>query len=204
MGLDEIKDKFLNKQPLFIGQETAFESAVIIPLVKVEGEWHILFEVRSLKMNKQPGDISFPGGKIDATDLSPKEAAIRETCEELGLDNTSVNILSEMSPFILSPSFVIYPFIAEIPNEENYRFNKDEVKEIIKIPLEWLLEHKPYNHFLAIQPRPNDDFPYDKISNGKKYQWREQVIEEWFYEYEEYTVWGITARILKYFLEQFK
>ena len=51
---------------------------------------------------------------------------------------------------------------------------------------------------------PVKDFPYDKIVNGDKYQWRARTIEEWFYDYEKYTIWGLTARILKHFIEMIK
>ena len=98
--------------PLFIGEETAFRSAVLIPLVQVDGEWHILFEVRSFTMRKQPGDISFPGGRIDATDPTPLAAALRETYEELGVDPKTVTLVGQLSPYIASPAFVIYPFVA--------------------------------------------------------------------------------------------
>ena len=93
MFLDKLKKELHDKQPLFIGEETALRFAVLIPLVQVNDEWHVLFEVRSLTMRKQPGDISFPGGRIDPTDASPMEAAIRETHEELGVDPTCIQVL---------------------------------------------------------------------------------------------------------------
>jgi len=74
MFLDKLKNQLNENQPLFIGEETALRSAVLIPLVQVDEEWHILFEVRSFTMRKQPGDISFPGGRIDSTDPSPMAA----------------------------------------------------------------------------------------------------------------------------------
>src|SRR5690554_1903096 len=111
MFLNKIKRHLNAKQPLFIGEETAFRSAVLIPLVHMNGEWHILFEVRSLTMRKQPGDISFPGGRIESTDSSPLAAAIRETYEELGVNPKDIQVLGEISPYIMSPSFVIYPFV---------------------------------------------------------------------------------------------
>ena len=98
--------------------------AIMIPLVQVNEEWHVLFEVRSLTMRKQPGDISFPGGRIDPTDNSPLEAAIRETHEELGIDPASINVLGQMSAYIASSSFVVYPFVAIIDHHEIYPFNK--------------------------------------------------------------------------------
>lgn len=203
MKRQEILEKF-QKQPLFIGQDTAFEAAITIPLVKIENEWHVLFEIRSKKMNSQPGDISFPGGKIDPEDSSVRQAAIRETHEELGIPLDDVTILVELSPFITSPGFVVYPFVAEIPYKEHYDFNMHEVEEVVTVPLDWLIEHEPYMHLMSLLPKPSDDFPFGKISRGKDYQWRKHVTEEWFYEYNDLTIWGLTARILKYFIEQLK
>lgn len=205
MNLDRLHDKIQDSKSLFIGEDTAFRSAVIIPLVESDGEWHVLFEVRSFKMRKQPGDISFPGGRIDATDPSPMAAALRETHEELGVNPDTVQVVGELSPYIASPSFVVHPFVAVIDYNEIIRsYNKDEVEEVFTIPVEWLLEHEPYMHLISINPSPATNFPFEKIMNGDQYQWRSHSLEEWFYEYGNYTVWGLTARILKHFIEIMK
>lgn len=204
MFLNQLKGQLNKPQPLFLGEDTAFRSAVLIPLVEKDGEWHVLFEVRALTMRKQPGDISFPGGKIDETDASPLEAALRETYEELGVDPQSVQILGNLSPFVTSPTFVVYPFIGVIDHEQLHTYNPDEVDEVFTVPLNWLLTHEPYVHYVAIEPKPSVDFPYHKIANGENYQWRSNQMEEWFYEYEGYTIWGLTARLLKHFIEKMK
>lgn len=59
--------------------------AVLVPIVKADGELHLLYEVRSAELKWQPCDISFPGGKIEAGDMSPQAAAVREAMEELYL-----------------------------------------------------------------------------------------------------------------------
>lgn len=202
MLMEQVKGKLAKDQPVFIGEDEAFRSAVLIPLVQVDGAWHILFEVRAFNMRKQPGDISFPGGKIDADDVSPCHAALRETYEELGVDPKTVQVLGELSPYVASPSFVVYPFVGVVDMAQLKNLNKDEVDEIFTVPLEWLLSYSPYMHLLSVDPQPGEDFPFEKIMNGEKYQWRGRQVEEWFYEYEEYTIWGLTARILKYFLER--
>ncbi|QUG43146.1 CoA pyrophosphatase [Psychrobacillus sp. INOP01] len=204
MFLDKLKKELHDKQPLFIGEDTALRFAVLIPLVQVDDEWHVLFEVRSLTMRKQPGDISFPGGRIDPTDASPMEAAIRETHEELGVDPACIQVLGQMSAYIASPSFVVYPFVATINHHQIESFNKEEVEAVFTIPLSWLLNHEPYMHTVSVQPMPPMDFPYDKIFNGDKYQWRPRTIEEWFYDYGKFTIWGLTARMLKHFVETIK
>ena len=204
MFLHHLKGQLAKPQPLFLGEETAFRSAVLIPLVEKDGEWHILFEVRAFTMRKQPGDISFPGGKIDDTDASPLAAALRETQEELGIDEQSIQILGDLSPLVASPAFVVYPFVGIIEQTELDAFNRDEVEELFTVPLNWLLTHEPYVHFVPIEPKPPMDFPYDKIANGQNYEWRTSRMEEWFYEYGNYTIWGLTARLLKYFVEKIK
>ena len=205
MFLDKLKNQLNENQSLFIGEETAFRSAVLIPLVQVDEEWHILFEVRSFTMRKQPGDISFPGGRIDSTDPSPLAAALRETHEELGVDPKTVTIVGELSPYIASSSFVIYPFVAIIDyNQIIHSYNKEEVEEVFTIPVKWLLNYEPYMHLVSVEPVPSPNFPFEKIMNGAQYQWRARSIEEWFFDYEKYTIWGLTARILKHFIEIIK
>ena len=201
MFIDRLKDQLNRNNALFIGEETAFRSAVLIPLVQVDGEWHILFEVRSFKMRKQPGDISFPGGRIDTNDQTPLAAAIRETSEELKIDPKTIHVIGQLSPYIASPSFVIYPFVGIIDgNQFNNHYNKDEVEEVFTVPVKWLLNYQPYMHLVSVEPAPSPDFPYEKIMNGTQYQWRARSMEEWFFDYEEYTIWGLTARILKHFI----
>jgi coenzyme A diphosphatase NUDT7 len=203
--IDKIKKQLDENQPLFIGEDTAFRSAVLIPLVQVDGEWHILFEVRSLKMRKQPGDISFPGGRIDSTDPTPWAAALRETYEELGVDPKTVTLVQQLSPYIASPSFVVYPFVAIIDYDQViHSYNEVEVEEVFTVPIKWLLNHEPTMHLVAVEPVPSPDFPFEKIMNGDQYQWRRGSIEEWFYDYGKYTIWGLTARILKHFIESIR
>ncbi|MFJ5964082.1 NUDIX hydrolase [Bacillus sp. NPDC093026] len=200
MFIDQLKNGLQQIQPLFIGEETAFKAAVLVPLLQLDGEWHILFEVRSLTMRKQPGDISFPGGKLDNSETA-LEAVLRETHEELGISPESVEILGQLSPYIASPSFVVYPYVGVIDEQKvKHSFNQEEVDETFTVPVKWLCQYEPYLHFVSVQPTPSEDFPFEKIMNGEKYCWGSRAIEEWFYDYENYTIWGLTARILKHFV----
>lgn len=200
MFIEQLKRKLSNPSCRFIGEEQAFRSAVLIPLIEIDGEWHILFEVRSFHLRKQPGDVSFPGGRVDANE-SPLQAAIRETEEELGIDSTKIKVIGELSPLVTSPSFVMYPFVATVDySVSQLSFNKEEVEEVFTIPIKWLLNYEPYSHLVKVQIIPPNDFPYEKIVNGKEYQWRTREMEEWFFDYQKYTIWGLTARILKHFI----
>lgn len=205
MFLDDLKSKLQESPSLFIGEKTAFRSAVLIPLTKISGEWHVVFQVRSLSMRKQPGDISFPGGRIDNEDATPLDAALRETHEELGVNPETVDVIESLSPYIPSSSFVVYPFVGVIQYDEIIpSYNKEEVEEVFTIPVQWLLEHEPYMHLIPFKPIPPKDFPFEKIMNGSEYEWSTGAVEEWFYEYGEYTVWGLTARVLKHFIDKIR
>ena len=132
-------------------------------------------------------------------------AALRETYEELGVDPKTVNIIGQLSPYIASSSFAIYPFVAIIDYSQIiHSYNKEEVEEVFTIPVKWLLNYEPYMHLVSLEPLPSEDFPFEKIVNGTQYQWRIRSIEEWFFDYEKYTIWGLTARILKHFIEIYK
>lgn len=205
MFLEKLKNQLNESQPLFIGEDSAQRFAVILPIVQVDRQWHLLFEVRSFKMRKQPGDISFPGGRIDDSDSTPLAAALREMSEELGVNPDKVTVLGQLSPFVASPTFVIYPFIATFEYEEILEFyNLEEVEEIFTVPIHWLLNYEPYMHLVSVEPTPGPDFPYHKIYNGDQYKWRVRYMEEWFFDYGKYTIWGLTARILKHFIERIK
>jgi 8-oxo-dGTP pyrophosphatase MutT (NUDIX family) len=204
MFLEQLKSKLEEQRFRFIGEEQAFRSAVLIPLVQIDRDWHILFEVRSFNLRKQPGDISFPGGRVDAEE-SPLQAALRETREELGIDPSKIEVIGELSPLVTSPSFVIYPYVATIDYDVlQPSYNREEVEEVFTIPIKWFLNYKPYSHLVQLKIVPPPDFPFEKIVNGKEYKWRTREMEEWFFDYEQYTIWGLTARILKHFIEILK
>ena len=80
--MNKILNQLKRRNPSLMGLEQLPKYSILLPLVEVENETHILFEVRSLKLRRQPGQICFPGGKIDENDRDQQHCAIRETCEE--------------------------------------------------------------------------------------------------------------------------
>lgn len=182
-----------------IGEDQALKAAVCIPLIEKEDGDHVLFEVRSFQLTSQPGDICFPGGKIDLEDPTPMDAAIRETSEELGLARSSIEYIGSLDRYVPSSQFIIYPFVVKLPDQD-FEINIEEVDHTFTIPLNWLLSHKPERHVVEMDPSPRKDFPYDRIANGRNYPWRRRAIEELFYHYGDHSVWGMTARILTHFL----
>jgi peroxisomal coenzyme A diphosphatase NUDT7 len=188
---------------LLIGEKEASKAAVLIPLIKTDEGFSILFEERAHHLNSQPGDICFPGGKIEACDKTPERAAVRETCEELGIDEASIEILGPLGKYVPSTHLIVYPFVG-ILNQETLAVNKDEVESAFTVPLTYLLNTAPEKHVVRLQPSPSQDFPFDRIAGGKEYQWRKRQITELFYHYRDRSIWGMTARILNHFLSILK
>lgn len=178
--------------------------AVLLPLVEVAGDIHILFEVRSYHMRRQPGEISFPGGKVDADDASERAAAIRETSEELGVAPYDIEVLGDLGVLIPPVQIAIYSYIGWIRDVEALKPNPDEVAHVFTVPLDYLLQTEPEAHDIRLGLVPTEVFPFELIPGGREYKFRERNIPEYFYFYEDRIIWGLTARILKQFLDQLK
>ncbi|WP_042355446.1 NUDIX hydrolase [Bacillus rubiinfantis] len=201
MELEDIFAKLKQHQPAILGISEFSKYAVMIPLVQKSDGIHVLFEVRSLQLRRQPGEICFPGGRIDPQDRDAKDAAIRETSEELGLE---ANDITEVYPldFMVSPfGMMIYPYVGLLTRPEKIQSNPEEVGELFTVPLSFFKNHEPDIHFVEFKVVPKLDFPFALIPGGKNYYWRTRGMEEYFYVYRDKAIWGLTARILAHFIE---
>lgn len=200
LHLDVLK-KIGGRTPSILGSKDFTKFSILLPLIEMDGETHVLFEVRSLTMRRQPGEICFPGGKVDRDDDSEESAAIRETCEELGINKDSIGELIPLD-YLVSPfGTIIYPFVAVIDSEANLKPNPSEVEEIFTFPLTELIEKKPDLFNVAYKVEPSIDFPFQDIPGGENYNWQARDMKEHFYYFEDRVIWGLTARILKHFIE---
>ncbi len=199
MNINKITNRIENLSPYINGWEKDKRASVIIPLVEIEGEVHILFEVRSKKLNAQPGDICFPGGKIDNNE-TPKEAAMREFYEELGIKD--IKIINELDITVRHDGMIIHSFLGIVNDINELSINESEVDHVFYVPLKYLLLYNPLKSIGKLTVTRSDDFPYDLIFNGKDYRFKEGKYISLFYRYREYVIWGITANILKNFLDK--
>lgn len=175
------------------------EASVMIVLVEKNQELNILFEVRSSKLRNQPGDVCLPGGKVEEEEL-PKDTAIRETCEELGISKEKLKLLGEMDYFITPYGLTLYSYVAQADLDEVV-INKDEVDHIFTVPLKYFMENDPFLYNMKIGPIDNSDFPFELINNNKDYKFKNGILKEYFYKYGEYAIWGYTAMIIKRFVD---
>ncbi len=201
MKISKVIEKLAGRQPEILGHEKLTKYAVLLPLIEVENETHILFEVRSLSLRRQPGEICFPGGKIDPEDSDQRKCAIRETTEELGINEEDIVDLIPLDFMLSTTNNIIYPFIGTITTPKRISPNLSEVGEVFTVPLSYFRKTKPAIHKINFQIIPEEGFPFDLIIGGENYQWQSRPIEEYFYQYNGKVIWGLTARILAHFLE---
>lgn len=200
--IHELKDRLKGYKPYINGSDEMKRASVLIPIVKKNGEHHILFELRSKDLNHQPGEISFPGGKIDPGE-TPIDAAVRETCEELGTVKSNIEIISEMDLLITSFNYIIHPFLGVLNDIDNFDINEAEVDHTFLVPVKYLLENPPKKYTNTFKMIPTEDFTFDELPDGDfKLQMSKTSIL--FYEYNDYVIWGMTAKILENFLNFLK
>lgn len=201
---DTILTKLKNHVPKILGSEKFSRYAVMLPLIYKEDGIHVLFEVRSQQLRRQPGEICFPGGRIDSGDSDEKAAAIRETIEELGIP---VENISEVFPldYMVTPfGMMLFPFAGFINNPESIQANPSEVGELFTVPLAFFIEKDPEIYRIEFKAVPEENFPFGLITGGENYNWRTREMKEYFYIYQDKVIWGLTARILAHFIEMIR
>lgn len=184
-----------------VGENDDLKSyAVTIPIVNINGVEYIVFEIRSKNLS-QAGEISLPGGKIEK-DEEKIEAAIRETCEELLLDKEDVEIVGQNDILVTQYGKVIYTYVIKIKDFDKINFSKDEVEKLIYVPLNYFINTEPKAMKIKVTSCPLEEFPYDIGVKAKEYKWESGVLNVYFYKYNDYVIWGITAKIIRSFIEK--
>lgn len=200
-NLRDIYNKLTEREVQILGIEEFAKFAVLLPLVVKNNEPHILFEVRSRQLRRQPGEICFPGGKKEPHDKNAMETAVRETSEELGIPASNIKNVVPLDYLVTPYGRIIYPFAGMIVDEEKINPNPAEVEEVFFVPLSYLEQTEPEIYQVHCKMVPEKNFPFHHIVGGENYQWGVRSIKEHFYYYEDKVIWGLTARILAHFLE---
>jgi 8-oxo-dGTP pyrophosphatase MutT (NUDIX family) len=153
------------------------ESAVLIALCEINGQLTVLLTKRASHLKHHPGQVSFPGGKVESTDSSIIATALREAQEEIGLPHENIQVIGQLHPYQTITGFKITPIIAFIDHLQHYQLDKNEVEEIFHVPL---------NHFLNSKKHV--------AINVQHITGNQQVH---FMPYKHHNIWGATAAILK-------
>ena len=174
-------------------------SAILIPLVKIENEWHLLFEQRALDLDAQPGEVCFPGGRVEPGE-TPMEAAIRETVEELLVDESQIEILAPLDALPGPGGPSIWPFLGIISDYKD-TWSVDEVDHTFTVPVSYFIQTEPEVYETLQVTIPGEDFPFDRIPGGRDYPWKKRHYTVLFYADTEPLIWGITAKIIQLTLQ---
>lgn len=218
MKKDNLKKLVSNlpKHPNVLGRDRFFNSAVLIPLVKMNGEYHLLFQKRAANI-RQGGDICFPGGGFEAeVDKSFQDTALRETFEELGIAKKDIKILGQLDTYMAPIGAVIESFVAKVKKKayKNMKIDFNEVEKTLLIPISFFKEHKPEEYTLVheIQPFKIDEngqkeifFPVEELGLPDTYKkpWGNKRHKIWVYKYEGEVIWGITSVIIRDLLDKY-
>ncbi len=169
--------------------------SIAVPLIKRNGEYHLLYEVRAETLRRQPNEICFPGGKVELKETT-KMASIRETSEELNINESQIEIVHPLVPIMIPHNVMVFPYVAFLDAEfDELKANPDEVKELFTVPLSYLMETTPEKHTIESQVVVPEDFPFEKIQNGKDYNWNRSSYDVYFFEYQHKIIWGLTAKV---------
>lgn len=156
-------------------------AAVLLPLLLRDGGEHVLFTRRTEHLPHHAGEISFPGGARHADDPDLAATALRETEEELGIPAASITLHGRLDDFWSIHGYHVVPFVGTIVHPHPYRIADFEIAEVIEAPLE---------HFRTPGVHHVEDWTH-----------RGRTHEVDFYRYGEHVIWGLTAAILRQFLE---
>lgn len=201
MTVHDLENRYLNHTPGIMGVTSRF--AVLVPLVEWEGETCVLFEVRADTLNRQPGEVCFPGGRIEPGE-GPTECAFRETWEELGIHASSIRPIARLDEVFLPSSGMMYPILAQVDAGAvvHMAASTAEVKETFLVPVEFFRREDPLVYTYPMEPKVGEDFPYELIGFPNGYPWRGGSREVPIWTYRGHVIWGLTARILLWNLRE--
>lgn len=155
---------------------TARPAAVLVAVVENETDPNLLFTTRASGLRHHPGQVAFPGGKVEAEDRGTVEAALREAEEEIALPRENVEIFGEMAPHRTVTGFSVTPVLGWVRENFSPRPQAGEVAEVFRVP------------FRHIEALGNYRIESRYFRGVRRYYY---VIP-----YGPYYVWGATAHIL--------
>ncbi|MHA1411122.1 MAG: NUDIX hydrolase [Promethearchaeota archaeon] len=188
-----IKEKLIpcdSNSRISLEDDSFTKSAILFTIIPYEKKPYDLVLIhRTNRGSKHRGEISFPGGKFEPSkDASLMDTALRETCEEIGVDKKNVKIIGCLDDFPTLTRYIITPFVGLISKNQKLKKDKKEVQKILKISIEFFLDKKNFKEqAIEIDGEPFPIFYYNYIeSNTKKL----------------YTIWGATAYLISSFIER--
>ena len=169
---------------------------VVAAVIRRKGE--VLLTSRPV--SKPPLGWEFPGGKVEPGE-SIETCALRETFEEIGLEN--IEILGRYGTQYELASIAMHAVVGIVPEEalKNLRLSEAEVAEVFTVPVRFFAENEPYIYEQDIV-QDTADFPYEMLGIRSDYKWRVGHKQIVIYRYEDKIIWGLTASFVRHLVEE--
>ena len=181
--------------------------AVLVPLVRgEEGRLSLLYEVRARSLRRQPGEVCFPGGRLEGEE-TPEACALRETWEELAIPSDKIQVLGRLDFIAHRANFLMWPVLGLVEEETLsacMRPSPAEVEETFQIPLSHLMNTQPLEYTSRLVPQPGEEFPYELVGVPRDYRWLAGSERVPIYPWGEHAVWGLTGRITRHLVSLLK
>lgn len=158
-------------------------------------------ELRARNLRRSPGEVGFPGGRIEPGE-KPWQAAVRELEEELGVGGHLVECLGRLPEQQRRRDELVIPFVGRIAEDVEMRPDGVEVAEVFTLPLDYVLSEGFRKATLVERYTLADDFPREQLPGGS---WDRTVSRSvYFLNYGKYLIWGLSANILMRLLESIR
>ena len=152
------------------------KAAVLVPIVTHDHGLTVLLTRRTDHLHDHAGQVSFPGGRLEAADRDSEDAALRETEEEIGLDRSHIRTVGRLDTYVTRTGFEVTPLVGLVAPPFALAPDDFEVAEVFEVPLTFFLD-------------PSNRQVQSQIYQG---------VERFFfaYPYGDYFIWGATAGML--------
>ena len=176
--------------------------AVLVPLAQGPKGPSLLYEVRAKTLRRQPGEVCFPGGRLEKGER-PEQCALRELEEELAIPPAAVQVLGRLDFIAHRANFIMYPILGWVEDWGISRLSPSpaEVEETFFVPLSHLKQNPPLEYTYQLMPTPAENFPYDVIGIPRDYKWQPGGENVPVYPWEGRAIWGLTGRITRHLLQ---
>jgi len=178
--------EFQGDARLFALERQPTPASVLVPLVERDNGLNVLLTQRADHLHDHAGQISFPGGRVDPSDVDPVDTALRETEEEIGLPRARVQVLGPLNTYSTITSYVVTPIVALVQPPFDLALDEFEVAEAFEVPLQFLMtpahHHRHAAEFEGVR-RQFLSMPWRGVDAlGRPH---------------EYFIWGATAAMLR-------
>ena len=192
----EFRARFQGHVPGLLGAVNS--NAVLCPLVERPDGLHLLYEVRAATLQRQPGEVCFPGGRTEPGE-TPEACALRETEEELSIPSSAVTLLGTPDFICNQRGFLLHPVLGLVSPEGFAAMEPSpaEVAEVFTAPLAFFRDTEPQLYEYDLLPRVSDSFPYEAVGIPRSYPWASGKVEIPVWHYGGHVVWGMTARLVR-------